>query len=174
MNTTTSLHNEIVDALADDGDTFELPDGRKLRLKVEPDDITFDSLDEMGDCYGATAWVQRSRDFIYDEPRPAGFDGCAEKLHLPSGGRVWWQPDPNGGAESRYKDPEGFKAFRQQVIDILEYGFRGYIIEVLDGEDAYARPIVREVASIWSVEPFADRGYVRSLVSDLLAELEVS
>ncbi len=49
----------------------------------------------------------------------------------------------------------------------------GVILEVLDGEDAYGRPIVRASASIWDVDDIGEE-YVRDLVVNELAhELEV-
>src|SRR5690606_2451220 len=82
--------------------TVDLDDGRALRLKVEPDD--WPTLDLLEDCYGTltaaeayrgdrdyhrypTSWVYSG----HDRPRPDGFDGNAEKLHVRGDG-YWWQP----------------------------------------------------------------------------------
>lgn len=157
--------------LCSDGDTVEVA-GRTVRLSVVSDGVQFADLAEMGDCYGHTAWCQRDPDYGRDRPRPDGFDGNAEKLHLRDGS-VWWQPDPEGGTY-RVKDPAAFAAFRQQIVDILEYGFMSYGLELLDGTDAYGRPVVTACAWIGGVEPFADAGYVEALVADRFAELDDS
>jgi hypothetical protein len=96
--------------------------------------------------------------------RPDDFDGNAEKLWL-SSDFVWWQPPPDVPRTS-----EHFAAFRSQVRSLAEYGYCGVIVELLDGEDAYHRPIVREVASLWGIDSL-DNGYLREVVGDLLSEL---
>lgn len=155
--------------LMHDGDTLELGDGVMLRLRVEPDDI--DPF-ENADCYGKIAPVERDRYNGYngEKDRPDGFDGNAEKLHVPgNGGAVWWQPHP----ESPKRGTDEFKRERKNILDLLEYGCCGFVLELCDGEDAYHRPIVRHVASLWGIEPFPG-DYAHEVVRDLYAEIEAA
>ena len=63
MNLPDDIMTSALDALTDDGDRFELPDGRSLRLHIEHDPDT--SINDYG-CYGRTdatatvTWTARS------------------------------------------------------------------------------------------------------------------
>jgi hypothetical protein len=153
---------ELAD-LYNDGDTVELGDGRELRLRIEPDDINpFDEFD----TYGKIAWSGRVNDYGYEQ-RPAGFDGNAERITILND-RVWWQPP----ADVKRSDPH-FRELRALVSDLASFGCVGVSLELLEGEDAYGRPIVRRVASLWGIDSLAN-GYLAEVVSELAAELEVA
>src|ERR1035437_10345370 len=126
--------------LRGDGDTLELADGRMLRLKIEVDQDT--SIND-SDVYGHVE--QYSHDYIRDghEPRPA--DG------------------PKRGTLE-------FGTFRRQVRDLLEMGFSGVTLELCSGTDAYGRPIVINVASLWGIDSF-EGGYLFEVVAELAAEV---
>lgn len=155
--------DEMLDALTSDGDTFDLDDERTLRLRIRPDEDARPF--EEYDCYGRVAYVDdrwhRTRD-----PRPSDMDGNAEKI---SDGRNtwWWQPP----ADVKRADP-GFVDFRNHVKDVLAYGMVGVVVELTEGHDAYGRAIVRDVASLWGIEPFPTTGYLREVISNLVAELK--
>ena len=85
-------------------------------------------------------------------PRPDGFDGNAEKLSYGNGDCVWWQPHSDGPKRGT---PE-FEQERKHVRDLLEFGMCGFILELLEGKDAYRQPIVTKVASLWGIEPFPE------------------
>lgn len=162
---------ETLAELTSDGDTAELADGRTLRLRFEPDDQRMPD----GDWFGSLEFVKAPgrwdvrRDYGYEHgPRPEGFDGNAEILRGHNFDPIWWQPpvDAKRGSDL-------FDSLRRGVVDILEYGYCGLILEVLDGTDAYGAPIVTEVASLWGIEPFPDRAYVAEVVRDLAAELDL-
>lgn len=165
----TVNRDDLLDALTQEGDTFELGDGRTLRLRFEPDDINpFDEFD----TYGKVAHFPTNT-YGYDQAgmrsnfRPDGFDGNAEKLWPPQNGDpVWWQP-PSWVKRS---DP-GFAELRTNVCDLLAFGMQGVLVELLDGEDAYRRPIARGVAALWGLEPFIDRAYLRTVVGELVDEV---
>lgn len=159
MTTTPDLTD-----LDHDGATVDLPDGRTLRVRVETDhDTTIDDFD----CYGQTAWVEYDRDTGSASPRPDGFDGRARKLHAYGGDAFWWQPPFDMGMAD---DPETVRKNADLVVDLVSFGFKGVILEMLDGEDAYGSPIVRGVASVWGVDDTAEE-YVRDLVGELATEL---
>ena len=162
-------HDEILATLTDDGDTFDLEDGRTLVLRVLPDEHG-DPFDF--DCYGAIApytgpW---DRDGLRTNGRPADFDGNAEIIWLQqNGGPVWWQPPK----DVKRSDP-GFDDLRRTVNDLASFGMVGYVVELLAPEaaaDHYGRRPVLEAASLWGVEPFADAAYVTSIVADLVGEV---
>jgi hypothetical protein len=149
--------------LDEDGATFALADGRSLRLRIGPDDVNpFDETD----IYGAIGWsvpnVVTGRD-----QRPDGFTGNAEKLY-DRGGPVWWEPPADGPART---DRVEFAKFRRLVRDLLECGWSIVTLELLQGADAYGRPIVRAAASLAGLEPSCDSDYLADVLGDLLDEV---
>jgi len=166
---TTQQPNESaldLGALQHDGDTLELRDGRTLRLRIEPDDTNY--MDDPDEFYGTVAWVERDRDTGYDKTRPAGFGGTARKLLANRhGDRVWWQPPTDGPTPGT---PE-FDKMSEHLQALLEFGYVGVILEVLDGTDAYNRPIVTKAQSLWRIESDYDPEYLAEVVRDLANEL---
>lgn len=147
--------------LTDSGDILDLDDGRRLRLLIEPDDI--DPFAEF-DVYGKAASVGgRTNDYGY-HVRPHGFNGNAEKIWI-SGDQVWWQPP-----DDVKRTDEGFDEFRSHVIELLTFGMTGVVLEVLQGEDAYSRPIVVKVASLWGIDSL-DNGYLAEVLGELYEEV---
>lgn len=152
--------------LRDDGDTIDLEDGRKLRLRIEPD---MDAQINDFDSYGKIEWGTKDQNSGHEQ-RPKGFNGNAEKLSIYSGGvSLWWQP-PEGMTAKR--GTEAWRQERSAIRDLAEYGFKGVILEVLDGEDAYHRPIVTKTASLWGIDSF-DHGYLTEVLGDLATELGI-
>jgi hypothetical protein len=149
---------EAIAELTSDGDTFELPDGRTLRLTFEPDYDT--SLEDFEDCYGRVGEPKRS--YTGEDQRPESFDGNAEKISY-SQGRIWWQPP----TDVKRDDP-AFSDLRQSVCDALDYGFHAVVVELLDGEDCYGRPIVRGSAALGGIEPLGQPD--TDLLSDMIEE----
>lgn len=146
--------------LSDDGDTFDLPDGRTLKLRIEVDQDA--SINDY-DCYGKVAWVE-SRRFGY-AARPDGFDGSAVKLWAPQNGdQFWWMPyrDEVGGI---YDTPEA----RAIVEDLMAFGFKDVGLELIETvTDSYdnEHDVVADTAWIGGVDKFYPE-----LLDDLLAEL---
>jgi len=164
------INSEVLEALADDGDTAELDDGRTLRLRIESDPSDVRDL-WSDDCYGAVAWVEdRPRnDYGYPPDRPEGFDGNAEKLGIGRGyDRFWWQPPADVA-----RGTEQFRALRTLVSDLLEFGFSNVGLEVLEGENAYHEAIVVNAAWLGGVEPwsYGEREVLDDILSQLLPEL---
>lgn len=155
--------------LYDDSDTATLTDGRTVRLRIEPDQDT-DIQDY--EAYGSVAWVRPHPYRVGHDQRPEGFDGNAEKLWTCENGSecFWWQP-PTDLVHGR-GTPE-FASLRQLVRELVTWGFKSVGVEVLDGTDAYDRPIVVDAAWIGGVDS-VDDGYLAELVSDLLGELDVT
>lgn len=171
--TTDETPMTLADALADltqDGDTIEMGDGRTLRLRIEQDECQVSDL-WPDDCYGAVAYAENSPSGYRDYPRdrPEGFDGNAEKLHVGRGYDAWWWQPP---ADIR-RGTDTFTMQRRLVSDLLEYGFYSVGIELLDGTDAYRRPIVANAAWLGGIEPNPSASYLAEVISDLVAELEI-
>lgn len=160
--TTIDLATIDLDELDEDGATVELEDGRRLRVRVVADE---DASVNDYDCYGRIAWVEKDRDYGRDKPRPEGFDGRAHKLSTYHGERFWWQPPWDMGMPA-----DDLARSRGQIVELVEYGFHGIILELLDGEDAYHRPIVVDVASLWGIDDVGSE-YVREIVGELVGEL---
>jgi hypothetical protein len=151
-------------ALTDDGDTVDLEDGRTARLLISPDDINpFDEFD----CYGKVSPIAR-RSMDQGLPRPPGFDGNAEKLYACGTDAFWWQPPADGPK----RGTEEFAQERRLVIDLASWGMKRVALEILDGTDAYGRPIVVNVASLGGIDSLED-GYLAEVVSELAAELDI-
>jgi hypothetical protein len=138
MDTTTIDMDAVRAALTDDRDTFELPDGRTLRLRIEPDpDMSI--LDEQGEgvwC-GRIEWDKgRTNDYGYRD-RPDGFTGRAEVIHRDRSDRLWWEVPADIVIGSDHH-----RTLRQSILDLYHYGYSqvGLVLECEHGG---------EVASTW-------------------------
>jgi hypothetical protein len=160
MSDVNQLHE-----LQQDGDTVLLANGKSLRIRVVPDGDT--QINDF-DCYGKVEWA-RINNGEGRNPRPSEFDGNAEIIDVDWPSQCWWQPP----VDIKRSD-EHFGSLRQQVKDLVHYGFVGYVLEELSGEDAYGKPIVSRYSSIWGVEWGADRAYITTLIEDLEGELSAN
>lgn len=149
--------------------TLDIGGGFTLRFRQEPDEFT--TMNDF-DCYGRTEWSPNNR-YTGNTHRPDGFDGMAEKLVTDRGNTLWWQP-PAGCKDDRrqwHTDKTYQRAMRQTVRDIVEYGFVSYVVELVNGTDAYGRPIVVDFACVGGVEPFAEIDL--GCLDDVVAQLKV-
>jgi hypothetical protein len=147
-------------SLTDDGDTLELDDGRMLRLKIECDE------DASINDYDADGKVEWTRSNSFGSVRPAEFSGRARKIDVDYPYSLWWEPW-EGATDEQIRESI------PRIVDLVRFGFKGVILELLQGEDAYHRPIVVESASLWGIDSL-DNGYIHEVVSELADELEVS
>jgi len=170
-----TIRDDILAALEDDGDIYKFDDGRELRLRIEHDE-DHSILDE--EMHGEFAWPGRTNDYgRYD--RPAGFDGNAELLGFGrSYDRIWWQP-PRGdyalyddGKPAR-RGSKAFEEYRTTVLELLEYGYVGVIVELWHSCPTCASRHEDRSASLWGVEWNADDAYKREVIGDLIDELEI-
>lgn len=163
----SGLAQELAQSLrwASPGDRAEHPlaDDVAVRVRLEPDDMT--TLDDWGDCYGTFEFVN---DRYGQGQRPSGFDGNAEKLCANGGDPMWWQPP----ADVKRTDPS-FAEFRRIVLELLEFGWVGVIVERLEGEDDYGHGIVRDHASLWGIESMVKPDYLAEVIDDLLVEVGI-
>lgn len=148
-----------------DGSEVELADGRTLRLKLAPDECHSIMDGDDGDWFGRLEWEGRPNDYGY-APRPSGMDGRARKISLRDG-NVWWQPPAD-------VTDEHLPALESDLRDILEYGYQGIIVElvenVTDSRGGDHRVVV-DTASLWGIDAMADDECVASVVTDLIAEV---
>lgn len=159
-----SVPREIDYSDAQDGSVYELGDGRTIRVKVETDP---DAQVNDWEVYGTTEkYSHRYTDGEGNSPRPSEFDGNAEKIECGQGLWIWWQPPKDGPK----RGTEEFRKFRSHVQDLLTWGFHIVTVELCEGEDAYGRPIVQEVASLGGVDSI-DGKYVGEIVTELVAEV---
>lgn len=176
--TISQIAKDAADRL--DGDTvtvwlseYDPCDGRGIRVKLEPTDIPAD--EQINDCdvYGQVAPVEHARYRTGpgrgELSRPEGFDGAARKLH----GRTWdywWQPHPTTVAQG----PDAIRQAAGEVTDLLEYGFTYLGLEILEGEDAYGRPIVQAFTGLGGCDYTIyapDRAYLATVIADCLSDL---
>ena len=145
-------------ALTDDGDTFELADGRSLRLRIEVDQDA--SINDY-DCYGKIEWIARGH---HRDPRPSGFDGKARKLWGASD-PFWWQPW-EGATEEQIAEAA------PQIRELAEYGFKLIGLELretlLDSRK-FEHTIVVDTAWIGGVDEFYPE-----LIGELVAGLRAA
>lgn len=147
------------DDLIHEEDDF-MVEGYALRLYVKQDEHTSVMEDEF---YGKFEWARGGGSGTL---RPKDFDGNAEKLNVNRGDSLWWQPP-----DEVKRSDEGFVKFKANVLNLLEYGFSGVVLELLHGEDAYNNPIVVQVASLWGIDSL-ENGYLKEVVHELVEELE--
>lgn len=160
-------YDAIVAALTSDRDCYALPDGRYLRLRIQPDD-DYNPFDEV-DCYGRVSHVDNHRDRTTGWTlRPDGFDGNAEKVWAMHD-NYWWQPPADGPR----RGTDEFRKLRQLVCDLIAFGGQVVTVELLRGTDAYGRSIVRDVASLGGIDSLAD-GYLAEVVSDLIGQIDLT
>lgn len=148
--------------LREDGDIVLLPDGRTVRLRIEPD---HDTIINDFDCWGKVGWEQYDRSMGYHR-RPDGFDGNSERMSYGNSDPYWWQPPADGPKRGT---PE-FDALRREVQELCEFGFVVLILEVLDGDDAYGNGIVVNYTALGGV--VWGQGFTWTL-GDMLHDLSV-
>lgn len=109
-----------------DGKQTAVVDGIEYTISIEAD-TEHSIMDEQGEgvwC-GRLEWGDRRTNDWGHKSRPEGFDGNASRLHF---GRdnddVWWQPP-----DDVKRGTEGFDTLRRTIIDCLEYGYVGVIVE---------------------------------------------
>jgi hypothetical protein len=116
-----------------DGNTVHVGPFR-VTLGREPD--THTRINDF-DAYGTVAPVERDPYICHDAPRPDGFTGNAEKLHLPDGERYWWEPplDFFDVTVAQWRTDRKLRdSIRPLVIEILTWGFDVYTMR-LEGPD---------------------------------------
>jgi hypothetical protein len=165
MDTTELMVQELATADYGSESVVKMDDGRVIRCRVEIDDIPASEHINDADGWGKVSEYAYDYHRAGNTPRPDGFDSNAEKIQVDRGAWMWWQP-PTDVART---DPH-FAEVRQEVRDLLEMGFRGVVLELCNGIDAYGRPIVTEVASLWGIDSL-DNGYMATVVAELLDEL---
>lgn len=170
MKLDDALVDDAKGKLTDDGDTFDLPDGRTIRLHVKPDDHSLLAEQGEGVWCGRIEWDSgRLNDYGY-RSRPDGFDGRAEVIQRDHGYRLWWQVPSDVPIGS-----DVHRSLRSTIGEILEYGYSGFILHLLapeDQADAVGHRPVLATASLWGIEPLPDSDYRESVIHDLIDELE--
>ncbi len=139
-----------------DGAKVTLAGDYILRLRISGDE--FMTIDDFEDFYGRVT-PQNKR----DSRRPEGFNGRARKITNPSG-TYWWQP-PADVADDQLAE------LKRSVAQLIEYGFISVTLELIQGQDGYGRPIVREHVSTFGVEWDASPSDIARIACDLFEEL---
>lgn len=159
-STTTALDDQefgpLAAALAADGDEFELTDGRKLRLHIEPD---WDTDINDYDCYGKIEWSDNNH---HGSVRPDGFTGRAVVMDRNAHQTLWWEAYEEL-TEEEVRETEPF------VRRLIEEGFCQVglvLIEVL--HDSLGKTHEVEVSTAWmgGVDEFCS-----NVVGELLNQL---
>lgn len=156
-------HVDLEDLRAD-GDTVKMDDHRELRLRIEVDqDATIN--DDEAD--GKVEWVRGDRDWSpMRYPRPNGFDGSARIIDHDNGYALWWQPYEG-------LTDEQIRSERPRILDLVRYGFKGVILELLEtivDSQGGSHTVVVDTASLWGIDSL-ENGYLLEVVQELAAEL---
>jgi hypothetical protein len=149
--------------LQDDGDTLEVDQTRALRLRIEVDqDASMNDYD--GD--GKVEWVRIDQSWSPSRhQRPDSFTGRARVIDHDFPYVLWWEPW-KGATDEQIVANTG------RIVDLVRFGFKGVILELCDGRDAYGHWIVTKTASLWGIDSL-DNGYLAEVVRDLVEELEL-
>lgn len=159
-DTLSELLDELADASYGSPVTAEY-EGVTYRAKIEPDEDS--SIFDDGDWYGSLTWVTHNTWTGQADPRPSDYDGAARKLQTRGGDPIWWQPPAD-------LDAENIEAMRTTILDIMEDGYSGLILERCEGTDHYGAPIVRDSVSLWGMAGY-DREGLAFVIADLFGEV---
>jgi len=176
MNVTDDELTAILDALTDDGDTYEVDARLTLVLHIEYDPDT--SINDY-DCYGRTErYSHRYYNGEQRTPRPDDMDGSARKIEVDRGDWMWWQPSDDmksakawGGPPDEY--PAALRAHIDLATDLLRGGFKMVGLELRERvTDSWGHTHTVTVDQQWlgGIDSL-DNGYIRTIISDLLVEL---
>lgn len=169
MKLTPILTDEQWDELILGSNTVALDNGVTVTFTTDSDSDT--SINDF-DCYGKIHWIERRSDWAASPRRPDNFDGMAEILTTNYGDRYWFQPYCDGKEYRRlwHTDAEYRNANRQQVMDLLNYGFQTYTVELFRTCESCQRPESLTYRTMGGIEPFAEFGDQKSVLDDLIRE----
>lgn len=148
--------------------TVTLDNGLIVKYRTEPDNDM--SVNEW-DCYGKVAPRETNRYSGRKSERPEEFNGSAEIIHTQFD-EFWWQP-PTDLKATWKKDMVQYRAMRQSLHDILQWGFDMYFVEICQGTDAYGHDIVLDYGVLGCVEPMIKDEYKIEILRDVLADIEM-
>jgi hypothetical protein len=163
---------EALDALTDDGDTyeFEADDGRVFVIKLHTEHDPDSSINDY-ESYGQLSKWERDND--YGSQRPHGFGPLARIIARDRGSTLWWQPLPEVWGTPKPWDGRTFEADWIIAKALFEDGFHQVGVSLHETViDSFGGDHEVEVRSTWigGVDSTA-REYMRDIVSDLLADL---
>ena len=149
-------------ALTDDGDTIEIGERHRLRLRIEVDEVS--SIND----YESDGRVEWCNDRDPHAPRPDGFTGAAEKLWAPQNcGAFWWQP---WDAKEWAALPDDVKRReRWRICRLMAFGFKQIGLELQEQiTDSFSGEHWVEIATEWlsGVD-----GFYPEIVPDLAGQL---
>jgi hypothetical protein len=152
--------------LTEDGDIIDLEDGRKLRLRIESDP------DASVNDYEGDGRVEWTRNNYYGAVRPSDFTGRARIMDRDHYSTLWWEP-PTPEMVGCVWTEQQLREEESRIRLLLQDGFCVVTLELLDGKDAYGRPIVTEAQSLGAIDSL-DNGKLAEVLSDLLAEMDLA
>lgn len=107
---------DAMQSLTDDGDTFELADGRSLCLRLFPDE------DASINDYEGDGQIEWTNDNDHGHVRPSNFDGSARVVKTERGSALWWMP-PTKEIMGKAWDSETMQEEEARIFDLIEDGF---------------------------------------------------
>lgn len=153
-----------IEEMNDNGDVFELSDGRRLVLHIEGDP---DASVNDYECYGRIEWT---RDNDYGSVRPSDMTGRAIIMDRDHYMTLWWEPYFD---KEFQRTPEQWRLEKSQMADLLRFGFSMVGLELLEkcpNCENWHTVTTEWLGGIDSL----DGGYLPEVLSDLMAQMEVS
>lgn len=168
--------------LTSDGDTLDVSDRFRLRLRIEADDEPASHHINDADCWGKVSkYAYGYRDSEYRQ-RPDGFTGRARKIEVARGYIVWWEPyadeygyqlDDGTWASAKWDQLPRAEIDKQveYMTDLLRDGFKQVGLTLEEFISTTTQPSIGrwvEVDTAWvgGVDVFYPE-----LIADLAAEL---
>lgn len=152
-----------MEALTDDGDTFQLSDRESLRLRIAED--PYSSINDY-DSDGSVEWTSNND---HGSVRPDHFTGTARIIQRDHNSALWWQPP---GADIIGDIPwtaEQMRTEEARIRDLIENGFLIVTLELRETLRDLANgdhEVCVTRASVGGVDKFYPE-----LISELVAEI---
>lgn len=178
----TEREKEIIDALDEDGATFELSETRRLKLHIRHDE-SYSINEYESDGKISLGFDHRDRGFRH---RPEGFSGRARKIEADRGIIVWWEPydGPMGWQDESGEWHHGIweqlprdkqREEVNRITDLIRYGFSVVGLELQElVTDSHGGTHWVELETEWigGIEPTQDS--LADAILDLTVELSES
>jgi len=163
-------------ALTEDGDTFELADGRTLTLRIVSEDEErgeWTGVEYLNDCdgFGRVAWSG------HRDGRPDGFDGAASIVYrqpVQGGSVCWWQPPTAEEIGLPELDAEWMAECKATVARIVEDGVltvRLVLTEKVRDSAGGEHEVEMASASLHEVDSFYPE-IIGELAGEIISEVE--
>lgn len=144
-----------------DSATYELSDGRQIKLEIVQDDIGLEEFDFYGEIKPYTQNVYTGR-----SARPDGFNGAARKIDTRDG-FVWWQPPADV-----LNSPETVETLRKLVQGWYheDWYYVGIVVQIDNACFKCGKLSNAGMASLWGIESNSGNDFMKETIKELIWE----